>query len=403
MLPEGWKMTNLGELATFKSGGTPSKQNASFWGGSNPWVSAKDLKIHYITSSLDTLTDVGFSAAHVAPIGSSLVLVRGMTLLKDFPVGFATRDVAFNQDLKALVPRAGVDPLFLSYALVASKERIHELVSVAGHGTGKLETDRLKTFCVLLPSLSEQRAIAKVLTTWDETVAITQKLIANSIARKKALMQQLLTGRRRLPGFTGKWRTQLLRTLCDVRRGASPRPISDARWFAATGRGWVRISDVTASEGESLSRTKQYLSKEGEMASVAVDPGDLIMSICATIGVPKFLGIPACIHDGFVVFRNIHSDVSAKFLFHYLEFVSEELAASGQPGTQKNLNTSIVGAIRIPTITLPEQKRIALVISTAHEETLNLAHQLLGLKRARSALLDQLLTGKRRVTLDSAV
>ena len=124
MVPEGWKAMEIDSLATLKSGGTPSKQNPAYWGGSHPWVSAKDLKTYFIGSSIDTLTDAGFSDAKIAPRGSVLVLVRGMTLLKDFPVGIATNDLAFNQDIKSLIAKPGVDSLFLLYLLASNKNGI---------------------------------------------------------------------------------------------------------------------------------------------------------------------------------------------------------------------------------------------------------------------------------------
>lgn len=105
MLPKGWAAKQVGELATFSSGGTPSKSNQAYWGGMEPWISGKDLKQHYLSTSIDRLTNEGFFKAKKAPKGSILILVRGMTLLKDFPVGYAVRDVAFNQDIKALLPK----------------------------------------------------------------------------------------------------------------------------------------------------------------------------------------------------------------------------------------------------------------------------------------------------------
>ena len=109
MVPKGWVTTPIGDIVKFSSGGTPSKQNALYWGGDLPWISGKDLKSHYLETSIDTLTEIGFKEAKKAPAGASLILVRGMTLLKDFPVGYATREVAFNQDLKALVPKSNID------------------------------------------------------------------------------------------------------------------------------------------------------------------------------------------------------------------------------------------------------------------------------------------------------
>ncbi|MBI5347169.1 MAG: restriction endonuclease subunit S, partial [Candidatus Aenigmarchaeota archaeon] len=96
------------------------------------------------------------------------------------------------------------------------------------------------------------------------------------------------------------WRRLKIGDIAQVGRGASPRPIQDPKWFADSGIGWIRIEDVTSSR-KYIEKTKQYLSEEGVSKSVFVDRGDLIMSICGTIGRPMILNMQACIHDGFVV------------------------------------------------------------------------------------------------------
>tara|TARA_R110001583_G_scaffold195358_1_gene372274 strand:+ start:615 stop:1859 length:1245 start_codon:yes stop_codon:yes gene_type:complete len=264
----------------------------------------------------------------------------------------------------------------------------------------------IKEFSVALPPLPEQKKIAQILSTWDKAITTTGQLLVNSQQQKKALMQQLLTGphpsKPRLLDengvrFGGEWETVKISEVCDVRRGASPRPIKDPKWFSNSGRGWIRISDVTASPTNQLLHTTQYLSDEGASSSVCVDPGDLVMSICGTIGVPKFIGIPACIHDGFVVFRKCKKGLVLDFLYHYLDFISEILASGGQPGTQKNLNTSIVGNTRMPWVSSEEQQKIASILSTADQEITVLQNKLSVLKQEKKALMQQLLTGKRRV------
>ena len=110
--------------------------------------------------------------------------------------------------------------------------------------------------------------------------------------------------------------------------------------LAEKGRGWVRIEDVTISN-MFLHKTKQSLSSLGVSKSVKVNPDDFIMSICGTIGVPRILAIEACIHDGFVKIHDFKNKLDKYFLYHFLVYISARLAHSGQPGTQKNLNTSI--------------------------------------------------------------
>lgn len=161
------------------------------------------------------------------------------------------------------------------------------------------------------------------------------------------------------------WDVKRLGDIASIRRGASPRPIKDPKWFADNGRGWIRISDVTNSKTY-LNETTQYLSEAGARNSVAVDKGDLVMSICATIGMPIIINIPACIHDGFVLFKNYENELDTFFLYYFLESKTELLSGKGQPGTQKNLNISIVSDIQIP---LPHTKAEQIVIATALNDT----------------------------------
>jgi type I restriction enzyme, S subunit len=121
------------------------------------------------------------------------------------------------------------------------------------------------------------------------------------------------------------------------------------------------------------------------------------MSICATIGVPRIVGIPACIHDGFVVFRGFEEYLDKFFLYHYINFISAKISDSGQPGTQKNINTTIVGNIEVPKFSLPEQEKIAAVLSAADEEISTLEKQLAAYKQQKLGLMQQLLTGRIRI------
>ncbi len=152
--------------------------------------------------------------------------------------------------------------------------------------------------------------------------------------------------------------------IADVRRGASPRPIGDPKYFGGE-VGWVRISDVTRST-RFLRHTEQYVSALGESLSVRVDRGDLIMSICGTLGRPIIIDIPACIHDGFVRFSNLQ-DVDTTYLFYVLQNAESAFNGMGQPGTQTNLNTGLVGGYRILIPGLTQQRRIAEILGTVDE------------------------------------
>jgi type I restriction enzyme S subunit len=187
------------------------------------------------------------------------------------------------------------------------------------------------------------------------------------------------------------WNPVLLEEIAEVRRGASPRPIGDPSYFSDKGRGWVRISDVTETY-KYLRKTSQYLSKLGASKSVEVNHGDLIMSICATIGKPILVDMEACIHDGFVVFRNLQKEVDKEFLFYMLQKYEGKFSGMKQTGTQGNLNTSLVGSTTIPLPPLAEQRAIVEVLGVV-DSAIELSDQVIAkTERLKRGLMQQLLT-----------
>ena len=121
-----------------------------------------------------------------------------MILARSFPVARAERAVAFNQDIKALVPREGVDSNFLLYWFGANEARFLSATNEATHGTKRIPSEALFAMEVLLPELSEQIAIATVLSDMDAELAALEARRAKTQALKQAMMQALLTGRIRL-------------------------------------------------------------------------------------------------------------------------------------------------------------------------------------------------------------
>ncbi|WP_051516747.1 restriction endonuclease subunit S [Herbaspirillum sp. RV1423] len=198
MLPKGWTRAPLGECARFLSGNTPSKEDTDYWGGEFPWITAKDMKRLCLNQSGLGLTANGKSVSTIAPAGSILVLTRGMTLLKDLPVGIAMREMAFNQDIKALVANEEINPWFLAYQLISNKSEILNLVDTAGHGTGRLDTDLLKQYEIDLPPKKEQQAISEAIQVWDRSIGLYEAQVAKLRVERRDLMRNLLTGKRRI-------------------------------------------------------------------------------------------------------------------------------------------------------------------------------------------------------------
>ncbi len=151
----------------------------------------------HISRSDRRVTDLGArSGTRLVEAGTTIFVVRGMSLKKEFRIGVARRTVAFGQDCKALVPRPGIDGLYLGYAILAQTDRILGMVDEAGHGTGRLATDLLQALTIRVPLEAEQRAIAEVLGALDD------KIIANETARRAAREEGMaLFDRARSRGF----------------------------------------------------------------------------------------------------------------------------------------------------------------------------------------------------------
>ena len=161
----------------------------------------------------------------------------------------------------------------------------------------------------------------------------------------------------RFKGFTDAWEQRKLKELGNIKRGASPRPISDPKWFDENGKyGWLRISDVTSQNGQ-VFQIDQHLSSIGEEKTVLISSPHLIISIAATVGKPCINYIPTAIHDGFVAFLDYKFNLD--FMFEWFNKNQNIWLKYGQPGAQINLNSSIIGNQKIKMPEENEQENIA--------------------------------------------
>jgi type I restriction enzyme, S subunit len=177
---EGWEDTTLGEVVSFKGGGTPSTEKTSYWNGDIPWVSPKDMKSSEVGDSIDKITAdaIENSAASLIPKDAILIVVRSGILARTIPLAATTRPLAVNQDIKALCPQRDVDPRYLHYFMQMSEPAILKLVT-RGATVHRLSTDCLKALKFAKPPLPEQRRIIAIL---DE--ALTGLATASANAEK---------------------------------------------------------------------------------------------------------------------------------------------------------------------------------------------------------------------------
>ena len=233
----------------------------------------------------------------------------------------------------------------------------------AGSLSPRTNWDSLASYAFALPPLEEQRRIAGVLAEAESAKERLRFLAAEHARLIDSLYRHVFGSRRQhvdLPTGTP------LGSLCALRRGASPRPIHDPKWFSEVGPGWVRIRDL-GSNGRFLRTTEQRLSPLGVEKSVQVWPGEVILSIAATIGRPAIADTDLCIHDGFVVFRDLSPALDRDYLFHFLRWMRPVLESKGQLGTQMNINTTIVEGLRLDVPSLTAQRKAAAAMNVVFD------------------------------------
>lgn len=180
------------------------------------------------------------------------------------------------------------------------------------------------------------------------------------------------------------WEVRKIKTFSPVKRGASPRPIDDPKYFDENGEfSWVRIADVSASD-KYLTTTTQKLSNLGSSLSVKRYPGDIFISIAGTVGKPIISSIKCCIHDGFVYFPYL-KNMNTEFLY-YIFMSGQPYLGLGKLGTQLNLNTETIGNIYIPYPSVEVQNLIVSYLNKKCSEIDNV----ISAQQKRIALLQEL-------------
>ena len=385
----------LGQLVKFASGGTPSRDVPSFWNGHIPWLSAKDLKSFRLSDSIEKVTSEGANnGTRMVEAGSVLILVRGMTLLKEVPIGVSERAVAFNQDLKALIPNRGVDGHYLGFYLAANQPRLLALVDRASHGAGRLPSDLLQSFEIELPGIEEQRKIAEILLTWVRAIERAEMRVAAESRLKRGLMEGLLMGRKRLDDFDGQeWEAV---RLGDVIIESKLRKGSDGAqkdiYAIAKAEGMVPARKRI--RGESMRRCK-VIKKDWFI----YDPMRL-----NTGSIAKWSGaIDALASHDYTVFKCDENRLDPEFLNHFrlshqwAQFVE----GAGTGSVRLRIRFSDLAALKIALPPLDEQRRIATILNACDRELDLLRRQLAAIKRQKQGLMLKLLTRQIRVKMET--
>ena len=188
-----WEKCKLGDICAFLSGGTPKIDIKEYWDGTIPFVSAISMHNTYISDSNLHISEKGLkNGSKLLKKKNLLLLVRGSMLWKSIPVCLNESDVAFNQDVKGIIPNDTTNNKFLLYWLKSKEQRLKYMVTGTGLGAGKLDTNDLLSMSVYAPSMNEQDKIAKLLSLLDERIATQNKIIDKLQSLIKGIAQHCI-------------------------------------------------------------------------------------------------------------------------------------------------------------------------------------------------------------------
>jgi len=319
-------------------------------------------------------------AKYIVNAGDVLMALTGGTLGKTCRVQDDIVHCLQNYRVGNFKPKAGLlDKGFLYYFLTSStvQKRIENIVNEAAQpNVGKADFEKIK---VLTPPLNEQKKIAKILSTWDKAISTTEQLLANSQQQKKALMQQLLTGKKRLLDkngvrFSGEWKKVTLDSVADMNSGGTPK--SSIEEYYGGDIPWVSIADMTK-HGKWISSTERNISELGlANSSARLYPENTILyAMYASIGECSIAKVPLCSSQAILGIRPKKS-LYFEFLYFFLVSLKDEIKLQGQQGTQANLNAGMVKGFSLRLPCIEEQQKIADVLSTTDQEIAALQQKL---------------------------
>lgn len=402
MVPNGWNIKTLNEVSKITR--LAGAEYSDVW-ETNPNGEIIALRGYNIGNNHINLRDVERITQEM-----SLKLSRSKLFKDDivFPcvgsIGKAylvKEDNRFhiNQNIAKLTPDETVDPLYLTYCLL-SKESENQIMKFnTSSSQPNVLVGNLRKFEFQFPkTVPEQQKIAKILSTWDKAISTTEHLIDNSTQQKKALMQQLLTGKKRLldesgKQFDGEWEEVKLSEIAQITMGSSPK--SDA--YNEIGDG-LPLLQGNADIKNRKSAPRIYTSQITKECHV----DDILFSVRAPVGTVALSNHNACIGRGIAAIK-AKKNHSQDYLYQWLLSFELKWERYSQGSTFEAVNSDDIKSLNLSIPNYKEQQKIATVLTNADKEIELLEQQLADLQQEKKALMQVLLTGKKRVVVNGEV
>lgn len=312
------------------------------------------------------------------------------TFLNSFCFGFRLR------------PRAPVEPTFLAYFFRSSAGR--SLVASLAQGATRYNIAKTKFLDVelALPSVERQRQIAESLGEADDLIAGLERMIAKKQAIKQGMMQALLTGKTRLPGFTDRWSESTIGALARVTGGGTPSTRVSSYWNGDIP--WFTPAEIRPEGSGLVSTSERTITQEGLASSGAtlLPTGSVLVTSRASIGNCAVAAVPVTTNQGFT--SMIPADLrSSWFLYYWVQQNRSQFESRSAGSTFLEISASKVAAIPLSRPSLPEQEAISGVLRDADAELDALKRRLAKARAIKNGMMQELLTGRTRLPVKGAV
>jgi len=375
-LPKGWKLDFLDTVTIRGTGHTPDKKHPEYYNGSVKWVSLADsdkLDKVYIDSTAIEISDKGIenSSAVLHPAGTVI-------LSRDAGVGKSAilkTPMAVSQHYITWQCKGEIDNHYLYYVLQYLKPEFERIA--VGSTIKTIGMPYFRKLKILLPPLAEQKKIGQMLLNYDQVLFQLEKLSNEKLLLKKGLMQELLTGKKRLKGFKGKWKET---TLGDILNYEQPGK------YIVKSTEYNNLFDIAV-----LTANKTFiLGYTDERDSVFTDVPVIIFDDFTTLS--KYVDFPFKVKSSALkILKANSSSFNLRYVFEAIQLIEHS------PGGHKRYWISEYQQIKIKHPPLNEQREIAIIGEIIENEIAALASQLEYYEQQKKGLMQQLLTGKKRV------
>lgn len=397
MIPNDWKVKQLSDCSRICSGGTPSTNIPQYWDGNISWCTPTDItKLSgkkYITYTERKISEQGLKSSSAELLPSMSVIMTSRATIGECAINISS--ISTNQGFKNFIPFTETDSHFLYYLLSQQKQRFIALCS--GSTFLEIGKKQLDDFKVIFPSFPEQKAIAGALSDIDDLIAAQEELITKKRDIKQATMQQLLTGRTRLPGFKKKWDNKRIGDITDCISGGTPNTQNSSYWNGNIK--WMSSGEL---------HHKFVFDVAGRITQAGLESSStrLIPEKCVLIGLAgqgKTRGTAAlnlielCTNQSIAAILP-NDNFVPEFLYYNLDTRYDELRSlSTGDGGRGGLNLTIIKSIEVNFPPIEEQEAIASVLSDMDAEISALEAELEKTRAVKQGMMQELLTGRIRL------